>query len=59
MYTLYWIFTNDHKWQKQFETENKALDFMYQCGFLLNNCIDRVWLETDNDTLWLKEKSGV
>jgi hypothetical protein len=59
MHTIHWVFTNDHKWHKEFDSESKALDFMYQCGFLLNQSIDRVWIESDNATLWLKEKSGV
>ena len=59
MYILHWVFINDHKWSKEFDTENDALDFMHKCGFLLSYAIDKVWLSMpNNEELWLKEKSG-
>ena len=56
MIQLHWIFTNGHKWHKEFCSENEALNHVYICGFLLNPFIDRVFLVSNNGETWIKEK---
>lgn len=57
MIQLHWIFTNGHKWHKEFYSETEALNHVYTCGFLLNPFIDRVFLVSNDGETWIKEKA--
>ncbi len=57
MIQLNWIFTNGHKWHKEFCSESEALNYVYICGFLSNLFIDRVFLVSNDGETWIKEKA--
>lgn len=59
MVTLHWIFTNKHAWFKTFETVELAEQHVELCGLYTNWAVDRVYIETVDGELWLKEKQGV
>jgi hypothetical protein len=56
MAVLYWIFSNDHRWQKPFDTVEAAQRHAEICGFFSNPCINRAWIETESESICLKEK---
>jgi hypothetical protein len=56
MVTLHWIFTNGHRWHKQFDNVEAAENGAYLMGLISAPSIDRSWIETDNGDIWLKEK---
>lgn len=56
MITLYWIFSNGHKWHKTFSDIETAEKHAEICGFFSNPYIDRAWIETETAEIWLKEK---
>jgi hypothetical protein len=57
MTTLHWIFTNGHRWYKQFDTVEAAQAGAHQLGLYEAPSVDRAWIETDSEDIWLKEKA--
>ena len=57
MIVLNWIFTNGHAWTKNFDSVDHAENYMYQCAMLKNGAVDRVWIDTPTDQIWIKEKA--
>ena len=56
MIVLYWKFNNGHSWHKLFESieaAEKAADTM---GLFTSLYIESAWIETDETTIYLKEK---
>ena len=56
MINLHWVFTNKHAWELSFNTVSEAEKHFYKCDMLKNCNIDRAWIQTDSETVWLKEK---
>lgn len=57
MITLNWIFTNEHKYSKLFDSVDDAISFVEHVNMYSNYQIDRVWIDKDNEQIWLKEKA--
>lgn len=57
MIVLHWIFTNGHRWHKEFETVEKAETAAETMGLFAAPSIERAWIETPNNEIWLKEKA--
>jgi hypothetical protein len=58
MITLNWIFDNNHAWAKNFDSVDNAINYVEFCGMYSHYAIDRVWIDTNNEQIWLKEKSN-
>lgn len=56
MVTLHWVFTNGHRWFKNFDTVESAENGAYSLGLFSAPSIDRAWIEAENGEIWLKEK---
>lgn len=56
MIVLHWIFTNGHAWSKEFDSVEHAENYADLCGFFASPTIERAWIETPNNAVWLKEK---
>jgi hypothetical protein len=59
MVELHWIFTNGHAWFKTCDNVEHAEYHAELCGLYKNHNVDRVFIETENGQIWLKEKQGV
>ena len=59
MATLHWVFTNGHKWHKQFDNVALAETYAHQCGVFADPNVARAWIDTDTEQIWLKEKHTV
>lgn len=57
MFVLYWIFTNGHKYQKEFESTKEAEAYAHLCDMFRSPVIDRVWIESADAAVWLREKN--
>lgn len=57
MIVLHWIFINGHRWHKQFNTIDAATNYAHACGLIVGPHVDRVWLETGEHDIWLREKN--
>lgn len=57
MIVLNWIFKNGHAWSKIFDSVDHAENYTYQCAMLKNGAVDRVWIDTPTDQIWIKEKA--
>lgn len=55
--TLHWIFSNGHKWHKQFEAAEAAEAYAHACGLITGPHVDRVWIDTGAADIWLREKT--
>ena len=58
MITLHWIFTNGHAWFKTCDSVEHAENHAELCGLHKNRAVDRVYIETENCDIWLKEKAA-
>lgn len=58
MITLNWRFNNDHAWTKNFDSVDNAINYVEFCGMYSHYAINQVWLDTNNEQIWLKEKSN-
>lgn len=56
MFTLHWIFINGHAWQKSFDSEKDAENHAHLIGVFKGQHIKHAFIETENETIWLKEK---
>ena len=56
MLTLNWIFNNNNVWSKTFDNVENAIKYVEICGMYSHYAIDKVWIDTDNEKIWLKEK---
>lgn len=56
MIVLNWIFTNGHRWHKKFETTEAAEAYAHQCGLITGLHVERVWINTTETEIWIKEK---
>ena len=57
MIVLNWIFKNGHAWSKIFDSVDHAENYTYQCAMLKDGAVDRVWIDTPTDQIWIKEKA--
>jgi len=57
MIILNWIFNNEHAWAKNFDSVNDAINYVEHCGMYSHYGINRVWIDTNNEQIWLKEKA--
>jgi hypothetical protein len=59
MSTLHWVFSNGHKWHKDFGTMQEAEDYAHTMGLFADPRIVRAWIDVDSGkgTVWLKEKA--
>lgn len=59
MVELHWIFTNGHAWFKTCDNVEHAEQHAELCGLYKNGAVERVFIQTDDGEIWLKEKVGV
>ena len=57
MIELNWIFCNGHKWKKEFSSIEEAEKQAYLLDLINGSHIDRVWIDTDTEQIWLREKN--
>jgi hypothetical protein len=57
MIVLHWIFTNGHRWHKQFDTVDAAKAAAHAMGLIVAPSVDRVFIETETAEIWLREKN--
>jgi len=57
MIRLNWIFCNGSRWFQDFKTENDAIDYAHKCDLLRALTVDRVWIEANDNQIWLREKN--
>ena len=59
MIVLNWCFDNGHMWTKDFNSVDNAINYVEVCGMYSHRGIDKVWIDTDNEQVWLKEKLAI
>ena len=57
MIILNWIFDNNHAWAKNFDSVDNAIKYVEFCGMYSHYAINKVWIDTNNEQIWLKEKA--
>lgn len=56
MIVLYWNFTNGHSWNKLFDSVESAENAAYEMQLFMSPSVESAWIETDETTIYLKEK---
>jgi hypothetical protein len=56
MIVLNWIFKNGHAWSKAFDSIEMAVNHIYKLDLIKNLAIDRVWIDSPLEQIWVKEK---
>jgi hypothetical protein len=57
MIVLSWIFRNGHEWSKAFDSVEQAENHVYKLDLIKNWSIDRVWIDSPTQQIWIKEKA--
>jgi hypothetical protein len=57
MTILNWVFNNEHAWSKNFNSVEDAVNYVEHCGMYSHYGINKVWIDTNNEQIWLKEKA--
>lgn len=57
MIILHWLFNNNHLWTKNFDSVDSAINYVEFCGMYSDHGINRVWIDANDQQIWLKEKA--